>query len=266
MLICYPSPIMRPDSGITYTGPQLTSLAGLRDGRSGGLTILEWEGSSVELRASFPAPIAPRAAALINMGLPAGLSVEVALKRVDDDYDYEPVSVATHETASGEVAVLALWPAGLDLIDGVSFTITDPESVMTAGDEFHIGEVVLSAGRDFEMESGWRPGIDTTAGSNMSLNGQPYLQPVPSRRTVSVTMVPVDFQEAMIGADSMQNLRFKLAEDPRTIIVPDATDQESAEATWIYGVVHRMEPMIGQAGVRRLSWRLEAFEMVGRAT
>lgn len=266
MLICYPSPVMRPDSGITYSGAQLTSLAGLRDGRSGGLTILEWEGSSVELRASFPIPIAPRAAALVNIGLPAGLLVEVALKRVGEGYDYLPVEVQTHETASGEVAVLALWPEGLDLVDGVQFVISDENGVVEPETEFWVGELVLSAGLDFDMEAGWRPGVETTAGSNMSLNGQPYLQPVPSQRTIAASVVPVEFGSAMIGPGSMQDLRFRLAEDPRTIIVPDTSTQSAAEATWIYGVVRRMQPMTGHAGVRRLGWGFEAVEMVGRAT
>src|SRR5690625_3047330 len=59
MLITYPSPTLHDGAGISWTGTQITSLSGMRDGRAGGLTRLAWGGdgttpaSSEVIRASY---------------------------------------------------------------------------------------------------------------------------------------------------------------------------------------------------------------------
>lgn len=268
MLITYPSPILLPSSGITYTGPQVTGLSGMRDGRSGGLTILAWgTGTEEEILASNEAQpvIEPRVAALVNLeGLPAGLDVEVALKEVGGGYTYQPRSVKTHRTRSGETAVLAYWPAGLSEVEGVRFTIQSGGAV-AAEHEFAVGEVVLAGAADFGLDPGWELGTIDPAGGTVSKNGQLYLQPVPAGRSLSVSIPPHLFTDAMLKAGAVQDLRESLANDPRCIVVTDWSSQAAAEASWLYGTASRIDGLRFESRSRRATIRLRVNEMVGRA-
>src|SRR5690625_2114605 len=273
MLITYPSPTLHDGAGISWTGTQITSLSGMRDGRAGGLTRLAWGGdgttpaSSEVIRASnTDEPVeGVRVAALLNLeGLPAGLNVDVALKSVDGAYDYMPQTVQTHRTKSGEVAVIAVWPAGLDPVEGVEFEIHNNGDV-DEGDEFDCGELVYASAADFQLDPNWQLSTLDAAGDTVSKSGQLYLQPVPAARSYAVSTIPYTFGPAMLADESVQDLRRSLAEDPRCIFVLDPRTQEKTQATWIYGTAARIDALRFNSRSRMGAMRYVFDEMVGRA-
>ena len=239
---------------MTWTGTSFTGLSGLVDGRAGALTVLGWGSATESLRVSFERPVPPRLAALVNLrGVPAGVEVEVSLKTEGGGYDYEPQTVETFLTPSGDVCCLATWPEGLDLCDGCEFTIPD------SGEEFELGEVVVSSGLSVDLDPRWSSGA--VGGSrNLSRAGQLVRAAFPAPRVLDLPWAGVDADEILVLQDSLLSLQMALANDPRAAVVADLA---RPEATFLYGFLERSDPIrfgADQRGGSRWSFR----EMVGR--
>lgn len=274
MLITYPSPLLNPETGVSFTGTHVTSLSGMVDGRSGGLTVVAWGGSegspsgSETIRASLDdgKTVNPRVAALVNLeGLPAGLSVDVSLKRPGGAYDYQTKTVETHTTPSGEVAVLAFWDSGLDAVDGVQFKISNTDSAVAYDDEFAIGEVWLADAQELALHPDWVTGLRDQAGANMSKNGQLYLQPVPAARSFGLSLAPTLFERAVLDEGAVLDLQLALANDPRCVVIADHQSQARAEKTWLYGSAVRLDELRFNRSSRRATAKFQFDEMIGRS-
>lgn len=273
MIIGYPSIFLTGSPGVTASATHVTTLAGVVDGRAGGLTRLAWGGSvgspnaSEQVTVSSAASCSPRLAALVNLeGLPAGLSVDVALKKASGGgYTYESQTVETHLTPSGDVCVIVTWPDGLDECNGVRFTVSNTGDVVAFDDEFSLGEAVLADGLEVNLGSDWSRGISRPAGENVSKSGQLYLQPVPRGRSLNLSMTPQLIDGALLDAGSVSDLQMALAEDPRCVVIADTTSKQTIEATWLYGYARRLGSLRGRRD-QRLAASFEFVEMVGRST
>jgi hypothetical protein len=266
--------LLASGAGVSSDATLVSSLAGAVDGRAGGLAKLAWGGqlsapaTSHYIRASAASgrSVSPRVAALVNLeGLPVGLSVEVSLKTVGGAYTYQTQTVQTHRTPSGDICVLAMFDAGLDLCDGVEFTISNSSMVVDYDDEFSVGEIVLAGGLSFDLQKQWKQGVIDSAGLNVSKSGQLYLQPVPSGRSLKLRTSPQAFEAAVIGSDNLSALQMALADDPRCIAIADDSTQSRAEATCLYGYVSDPGPLELNAA-DDVSALFELMEMVGRTT
>lgn len=260
MIIGYSTPITRPSTGITYTGPALTSLAGLKDGRPGALTVLEWAGTPA-IRASWDAAIKPRVAALINTSLPVGIDVEVSLKQPGGAYDYQSQSLTIVEFPSGERGCIATWPAGLEDVDGIEWELSGTS--MADEDEFSVGELWVSPGDEYCIRSTWGDGI-TRSGEGVSINGSLYVFPDAPRRSLDVEIVPQAYERAMLQEQSLQDLKRAIAEDGRCFVIADEATQQTTDKTGRYCRVTNIGSITGEPAGRYFSMRASFEEMVGR--
>ena len=260
MILGYRSPITLPTTGITYTGPALTSLAGLKDGRPGSLTVLEWAGSPV-IRASWDVPIVPRVAAIINTTLPAGVDVAVSWKTVGGGYDYETQNLQIVELPNGERGLIARWPDGLDLCDGIEFALSGTS--MADEDEFTVGELWASPGVELCIRSTWADGR-TRNGEGISINGSLYQFPDAPRRALDVDVVPQSYERAILQQGALQDIAQAISEDARVFIIPDEETQETTERTGRYARVTDLGAITGERNGRYFSMRISSEELVGR--
>jgi hypothetical protein len=260
MILGYASPITLPTTGISYTGPALTSLAGLKDGRPGTLTVMEWAGSPA-IRASWDAPIVPRVAAIINTTLPAGVDVAVSWKTVGGGYDYETQNLQVAELPNGERGLIARWPAGLDLCDGIEFALSGTS--MADEDEFTVGELWASPGVDLCIRSTWADGR-TRNGEGVSINGALYQFPDAPRRTLDVEVVPIAYERAFLQMEALQDIARAISDDARVFAIPDEETQQTTERTGRYARVTDLGSITGERAGRYFSMRISAEEMVGR--
>lgn len=246
-------------------------MSGAIDGRSGGLTRLAWgSGPEETLRASNEhRPVSGvRVAALVNLeGMPAGLEVDVALKRPGEGYDYSPTTVLTHITRSKEIAALAVFPRGLDPVDGVQFVFRDAGGLVAEGTQFSLGEVVYGAAADFGLDPRWEitPAESQSESARISSRGQVYLNASPAARRISASIPPTAYQRAVTDSDSLQTLMMSLAQDPRCLVIADPDTQAIAESTWLYGWARSQDPLRFNERSRRATVRFHFQEMVGRA-
>ena len=260
MILGYSTPITKPSTGISYTGPALTSLAGLKDGRPGSLTLLEWAGTPA-IRASWDTAIVPRVAALINTSLPAGVDVAVSLKRPSESYDYQTQNLTIVNLPNGERGCIAVWPAGLDPCDGIEWALSGPS--MADEDEFSVGELWVSAGEELCIRSTWEDGA-TRSGEGVSINGSLYVFPDAPRRTLSVEVVPQTYERAFLQQTALQDVKRALSEDARCFIVVDEATQQTRERTGRYCRATNVGAIRGESAGRYFSMRLETEELVGR--
>ena len=260
MIIGYSTPITLPSTGITYTGPALTSLAGLKDGRPGTLTVLEWQGTPA-IRSSWDTPIQARVAALINTSLPVGVDVSVSLKRPGEGYDYQTQELSIIELPNGERGCIAVWPDGLDLVDGVEWALAGTE--MADEDEFTVGELWVSPGDEYCIRSTWGDGI-TRSGEGVSINGAIYVFPDAPRRSLDVEIVPQAYERAFLQQQALQDLKRAIAEDGRCFVIVDEATQQTINKTGRYARVTNIGSVTGEPAGRFFTLRLSFEEMVGR--
>lgn len=260
MILGYRTPITLPTTGITYTGPSLTSLSGLKDGRPGTLTLLEWAGTPA-IRASWDSAIVPRVAAIINTSLPAGVDVAVGLKRPSEAYDYALQSAQIVNLPNGERGCVVVFPAGLDPCDGIEWAFSGSE--MADEDEFSVGELWVSAGAELCIRSAWEDGI-TRSGEGVSINGSLYVFPDAPRRALSVEVTPQTYERAFLQQEALQDVKRALSEDARCFIVPDEATQQTIERTGRYCRTTNVGSIKGESAGRYFSMRLETEELVGR--
>jgi len=235
MLIPYNTPITHPDAGISITDFTLvTTLAGLKDGRPGGLTVLAWPAgtqttsTTAVIDVSFPAPITPRVAGVVGIqGLPAGLKCTIGWATSDGGTADQHVQESTViETIVGDLMVYDTWDAGIGPVYGVRFTFfnsLDSATTLAAEDEVTIGELWASGALEIDAETDGDLGTAGGTITQLSISGQPFDSISLPRRTLRV---PVDWaypDKALFDAGSVEAVRNALASAPRTLITPYET-------------------------------------------
>lgn len=261
MILGYDSPVTDPATGISYNGTVVTSLAGLKDGRPGTRTVVEYPAAESPLiTVNWGFGITPRVAAVINLTLPTpGTVTATWLEPVTLD----PMSSQTRpivDLPNGERGVIFVFDAGLPDAGGITFEI-EGQSV-PAESEVSIGEVWASDAADLAIRSTWSDGI-TQPPDGVSINGSLYRFPDQPRRQLDVDVVPQAYERAFLQQQALQDIRAAIARDPRVLAIPDATTQQTIDRTGRYARVTEIGPITGERAGRYFSMRLQTEEMVG---
>jgi len=246
MLIPYDTPITLPDSGISITGFTLvTTLAGLRDGRPGGLTELAWPAgmqttaTTASIDVSFPAAIVPRVAGVIAIrGLPAGLKCTIGWATVPGGTaDQHVQESAVVENIVGDLVVYDSWAAGLGPVYGVRFTFFNDVAgapAVAAEGAITIGE--LWASDALHIDARTEGDLGTAGGTitQLSTSGQPFDSIALPRRTLRIPANWAWPDEALFNPGSLEAVRNALARAPRTLITPYETPIDDARKGAFY--------------------------------
>lgn len=198
-------------TGVTWTvsgtGAAILSPATqLDDNRPGTVTRLQWlsgaqtTSSVMRLRADWSgAAIVPRIVGLSNASLPAGTKITASFRRTSDTagtYPYTPTAYnATQRIIAGPRGEQFAWillPDGATPITGVEIQIyndVNGTARILAGAQFTIGEAVVMAGIDANIQQGSNTDeIDPTTVSYSTFR-QPYAMPGSVYRQLSFKMV-----------------------------------------------------------------------------
>lgn len=247
MLIPFKTPITDPDAGISITDFTLvTTLAGLKDGRPGGLTVLAWPAgtqttaTTAAIDVSFPAAITPRVAGVVGIkGLPAGLKCTIGWATTQGGAADQHVQESTVvENIVGDLVVYDAWPAGLGPVYGVRFTFfndVEGTAAVAAEQQASIGELWASDALEIAAKNDGN--LDTAGGtiSQLSVSGQPFDSISLPRR---VLRVPANWEvvgKALSDGKSVEAVRMALSQSPRTFIARYETPKDLARTTAFYG-------------------------------
>jgi len=231
MLLPYGSPITFATTGITVSGATaLTSLAGLKDGRPGAITRLQWPSgaqttsTAITIDTTWATPIVPRVAGLVNVrGLPAGLRVRIGWQQTEGGaFDYQQQDSILFDNQAGDRFAWDTWASGLNACYGVRIEVFnddgDSGTPVTVEAQFDIGEVYAAPAVDLspigESESEFIAGETVLA-----LSGQPYFSESPVRNRVPLQFLPVDAPEY----PSVRGALWSLAISPALLVSPDGS-------------------------------------------
>jgi hypothetical protein len=227
----------------------VTTLAGLKDQRQGAQTQLAWVagaqaiGTTGSITVGWSTPIKMRVAAAINIdGLPAGLKVTVGLATSEGGAGDTNVKTTTIKALNnGSKGVYVAWPEGVDAIYGFTMTFFNDVAGATAVDaeaEFTIGELWGSEAFKIDIKPDWSFGFVSGSVTNVSVSGQPSDSIALPRRQLTVQTAHLEnFSDSFIIENSLDRVRYVLAQNNRTLITPIETPEESTGLLMMYATL-----------------------------
>jgi hypothetical protein len=232
--------------GATQVGPS----SNLIDGRPDTLSAFTWltglqnTASVLKLRGDWTSgAIVPRLAGLSNLSLPVGTKMQVAFRRVGDGvgtYPYAGTQLnaaqRVFQGARGERTAWIVLAAAATPVIGVEIQIyNDVNGVasIVAAAPFTIGEAVMAAGDEIDIDEDWTlETIDPTT-TNYSWNRQPYAVPGCPYRQLSMKLLADDDVKylgdaAAPTATDYEQLFAKCDRGKSAIYIPRYTDDTGA--------------------------------------
>ena len=249
MLLPYGSPITLATTGITVSGATaLTSLAGLKDGRPGAITRLQWPSgaqttsTAITIDTTWATPIVPRVAGLVNVrGLPAGLRVRIGWQQTEGGaFDYQQQDSILFDNQAGDRFAWDTWASGLNACYGVRIEVFnddgDSGTPVTAEAQFDLGEVYAAPGKSLCVLPD--PQIDPIEGTvtDLSRSGQPYDAPQPPRRRWRFQTQRETIAPAQTASGSTESVRLALMANPRVLWTFYEGDEALGRQTLVYGL------------------------------
>lgn len=263
MLIPYSTPVTLDSSGISISGFTLeTTLAGLKDGRPGLVTVLLWpsgaQNLSVEasITVSWDDPIDFRVAGIASIvGLPEGTKVSIAFQdTVAGPFDVHPQESSVVKNVSGDLIVYDNWPSGLSQVYGARFTFSNDvngSADIAAEQEVSIGELWVSDALELCAKNETRRTSVGGTVTELSVNGQPYDAIAKPTRQITV---PINYEEVDIalGNDkSVEVVQQLLASNPRTFFSQYDSPKDLARKNAFYAKVNNASQVGLPNGARR---------------
>ena len=216
-----------------------------------------------------------RCVALLNTTLPAGLKIKLHGKRASDTgYTYALGGAAlTHtlvQRIDGGTGAVWVLPAGNDPLVGVEIRAYNDAGgavAIAASATIDIGEIVISDGLDFLIESDWHmtgkdpSSIARTLGSQTArVQRTPY-------RVLTATPAYVDDDDArnsgLPNGSDWQAIAHALRTDPYVLAVARTGTAGDTQTTSIYGLATRVPNITHRAGPLYQPGELEVEEIPG---
>ena len=252
----------------TYTvtgGALVTDAAALSDRSPASATRITWPSGSqttattCTITATFAEqPI--RAVAPLGTTLPAGLKIELRGKRTGDaGYTYALGAAALTQTlvprTDGGTGAVWAFPASNDPLIGVEIRLYNDVGgavSLAASQAFDVGEIVVSDGAEFVIQSDWTLGGKVMSKSDRTLGSQGANVPRPGYRTLDATPIYGDDDDARnggldIGKD-WQSLTAALRADPYVLAIARTGTTTDIQTTSLYGIAVRIPDITHKAG------------------
>lgn len=135
-----------------------------------------------------------------------------------------------------------------------------------ADSDFEIGEIWVGDAQEWRIRPTYQSGIEDYTKTKLSISGQPFRIPRRVAKTSSIEFTPVSYDSAF-GADSMNELRARLASAAPCVVVPvtaqpftgsAATEQDYVNRHAEFDFATTLGPIVGEAPRFVFSARFQA--------
>ena len=252
----------------TYTvtgGSLVTDAAALSDRSPASATRITWPSGSqttattCTITATFAEqPI--RAVALLGTTLPDGLKIELRGKRTGDaGYTYDLGAASLTQTlvprTDGGTGAVWAFPASNDPLIGVEIRLYNDVGgavSLAASQAFDVGEIVVSDGAGFVIQADWTFGGKSPSATTRTLGSQISNVQRPGYRTLDVTPIFGDDDDARNGGldngADWQSLTAALRADPYVLAIVSTGTTTDIQTTSLYGIATRIPDIAHQPG------------------
>lgn len=248
-----PSPITFSLNNATWLSTDNGSA--LVDGRPSRRSRIAWPGGapsltqSFDLRALWTAPTAIRIVALLGLGIPAGVRIEVRGRRqADAGWTYALGGAAlTQRTVGlpgGAVCHWLVLPAGLDPLVGLEWRFfNDDDGAIWAGGggPVDIGEIVAMPAADLPHDRNWAMRLVDPSRLARSLGGQVSGVIRTPWRELRCALSPVELALVRGPGLDWQSIGASAAGGRRVALVPRTVTPLELHRTAVYGVAEIAE-------------------------
>lgn len=243
-----PSPITLSLNGATWLSADAGSA--LVDGRPSRRSRIAWPAGtptltqSIQLRALWVAPTPIRIVALLGLGIPAGVHIELRGRRqADAGWTHILGGLAltqrTVQLPGGAVSHWLVLPHGLDPLVGLEWRIINDRAGSTwaaPGTPVDIGEMVAMPAADLPHERSWTLRLVDPTRITRSIGGQVSGAARTPWREATLGLAAADLLAMRGGGLDWQAIEAAAAGGRRLVVIPRSSSPNELHRTALFGV------------------------------